>query len=250
VIPPLNPIIPITLLKLQTRLDLVGRVVYKIEAQNEKSNTCIAYDGKLEEFKAYCRHRCTDDREDRYTVTNQKLHEFLFYNAFREKWQKHRRGGGATVAISEAAAEEGEDDAAAAPQEIKGLDPVDYRAVMAKYNPASFPVGEQCPEPRNGIGESAIVQYKCAVKKLWQEQVNLHINSLPWNLFSTPIARRQSKWSPIARNVKIVQTFPRKLTVITLHLPTTTQSKSLNSIYSKTTAWTACALCSAPQGIA
>jgi hypothetical protein len=69
------------------------------------------------------------------------------------------------VAASEAAAAE-EDNAAAAPQEIEGFDPVDFEAVMEKNNPATFPEGEQCPELRNGIGKSVIVQYKCAVKKL------------------------------------------------------------------------------------
>jgi hypothetical protein len=49
--------------------------------QNEKSNTRIAYDGKVEEFKAYCRHKCLEDRADRYTVTDHKLNEFLFFNA-------------------------------------------------------------------------------------------------------------------------------------------------------------------------
>jgi hypothetical protein len=33
----------------------LGRVIYEIEAQNERTTTTrIAYDGKLEEFKAYC----------------------------------------------------------------------------------------------------------------------------------------------------------------------------------------------------
>jgi hypothetical protein len=45
-----------------------------------------AHDGKLEEFKAFCRHKCPTDWPDRYTVTGVKLHEFLFYNVFCEKW--------------------------------------------------------------------------------------------------------------------------------------------------------------------
>jgi hypothetical protein len=132
--------------------------------------------------------KCPTHRADRYTVDDQKLHEFLFYNAFREKRQKRRRGG---EPVAEAgAAEAGEEDNATATQEIKGFDPVDFDAVMAKYNPALFPEGEQRPEPIHGIGESAIVQYKCAVKKLWQEQVNLHINNLAWDFIFNAICKK------------------------------------------------------------
>jgi hypothetical protein len=108
------------------------------------------------------------------TVTGVKLvHEFLFYNVFCEKWRKRRRGG----ATAAAANEEEEDDKVATPQEIEGFDPVDFEAavVMARCNPTDqqYPEqGDRHPEPRNGIGESAIAQYKCAaVKKLWWEQV-------------------------------------------------------------------------------
>ena len=141
----------------------LSRLVRTVESQHEKTNTKLAYDSKYHEFLEYCRHKQPDsDAPDRYTVTKIKLFEFLFYQAFREKRQKRRRAGSA-----------GEFDAS------------DFITVMDRYNPANFGSNVPVPEPTVGIGESAIIQYKCTVKRSWQTQVCQGINSLSWDQICT-----------------------------------------------------------------
>jgi hypothetical protein len=84
--------------------------VRAIENEHDKANTRLTYDCKTEEFRAYCRHKYPTERDGRYTVMPEKVQEFLYYQAFREKCRKRRRNEDESGDAS-AAQEEGFDRA-------------------------------------------------------------------------------------------------------------------------------------------
>ena len=77
----------------EARLANVGKnaqnlaaAITRINHQNKKDNTSFAYDPKVAEYYAYCRHRFAGIHESLcYTVTPEKLYDFLLYHSMRNK---------------------------------------------------------------------------------------------------------------------------------------------------------------------
>jgi hypothetical protein len=62
------------------------RAVHHQARGNRQGNTSIAYDSKVKEFKGYCDAMLSHQSvEVRYLVTAEKVYQFIFYQAHREK---------------------------------------------------------------------------------------------------------------------------------------------------------------------
>jgi hypothetical protein len=62
--------------------------------------------------------------------------------------------------------------------------PADFNEVIDKYG--NVQNGAEIDDPSQGIGSSAVGQYKAAIKKLWEQQVQDNVNGVrAWNLVWT-----------------------------------------------------------------
>jgi hypothetical protein len=83
------------------------RVVFMIDSQNQKDNTELAYNPKVQELHQYCNYRYRTQEDDPlsiskiYTVTFIKVHEFMFYQSMRacRKCGGRRKTGQEPVAV-------------------------------------------------------------------------------------------------------------------------------------------------------
>jgi hypothetical protein len=145
------------------------RVVFRIDSQNKKDNTKLAYDPKVQEFHQYCNHRHRRKEDDplsiskAYTVTYMKAHEFMFYQSMRGcrkrggKKKKRKRGL----------------------EPVMLFDGVEFDAIMKDYNLGE---AEECHEPKKPLGYAQLNTYKAALRNLHDEQVAHNINNIPWEM--------------------------------------------------------------------
>ena len=92
---------------------MMRHTVQNINLQTRKENTTKAYDPKAQEYYSFCNYRYSSVFEGtRYTVTTDKVLEFLFYQAMRPKYN---RGGKKR-------------------RDNHGFDKDDYEAVVTSYH--------------------------------------------------------------------------------------------------------------------
>lgn len=148
-----------------------GSIVERLHKKNRKPNTALAFDPKAREWFQYCKDvYCHEAEYQRYTVTSDKLHNFLFYHAFRNKYNRKEQNGEKT--------NKGE----------HGFDFQDYQDVTSKYVKHyeeylnKIRKGElqpdddddaTMPEPSNPIGQACMNTYLHAVKNIYKKQVSV-----------------------------------------------------------------------------
>ena len=150
---------------------LLAEAVKRLTNQTREGNTAVAYDPKTAEYYAYCDHEYGHAHvQSRYTVTQEKLFDFLFYHAFRNKYPV----GGSTR------------------KNAHGFKPLDYDVVRTFYaahvkyqveNPTDE--GHQIPDPDDPLGYDALNTYKAVVLNVWSEQAASNCNSTSWDLIFT-----------------------------------------------------------------
>ena len=88
-------------------------IVRCVTVQHREENTIAVYDPKAEEYQQFCNYQYAGSHvSSRYTATTEKVFNFLFYQAFRDKYEcgGKKRGKGK-----------------------HGFDPVDYAKVTTAY---------------------------------------------------------------------------------------------------------------------
>ena len=145
-------------------------VVRRVTAQHRVENTAAAYDPKAVEYEQFCNYQYAGSHvSSRYTVTTEKVFDFLFYQAFRDKYGRggKKRGTG-----------------------YHGFDPVDYTKVTTAYaahmlearrNPTTFDI----PDPKDPVGYDLVHTYKAVLFNIWCEQAAEGANSTTWELIYT-----------------------------------------------------------------
>ena len=125
-------------------------------------NTPLSYEAKKLEFRLYCDAKYGGlPLERRYTVTGEKVKEFMFYVAFREQKKKGRKPkGSARVSFD--------------------LNQYERISTMVKWHlqdSKSRSLMEEL-EPKNGVAFSVINSTKAALREMWAQQVDDGINNL------------------------------------------------------------------------
>jgi len=125
-------------------------------------NTPLSYEAKKYEFRLYCDAKYGGlPLERRYTVTGEKVKEFIFYVAFREQKKKGRKPkGSAPVSFD--------------------LNQYERISTMVKshlQDSKSRSLMEEL-EPKNGVAFSVINSTKAALREMWAQQVDDGINNL------------------------------------------------------------------------
>ena len=152
-------------------------VTHQIMDTLMRKNTRDAYKYRILEFRGFCasiyyfQPECT-----RYTVTGEKLYQFMFYQVFRDQKTSHKHPG--------------------------VFDELDYDRLGEKYlailddNDGTI-IGHETEilealEPRNPLGFSSVSTYRSAVRKLYdyQAEEGNGSNSLHWD---TQICTRSVK---------------------------------------------------------
>ena len=156
--------------------DGMYRAARSVQALNEKENTQKAYDPKKAEFNAFCEwYSGGEITPTTYTVTQEKVERFIFYHTFRN-YYNYTEGETKTKGNRKKKKKRNPDDP---PKPKRPLfDPVDYEKVWKKFNPQ---LGGSAGDPETGIGESTFIQYKAAVKHIYDEQHACNINNLSWD---------------------------------------------------------------------
>jgi Centromere DNA-binding protein complex CBF3 subunit, domain 2 len=158
------------------------RATTKIIQQTTKENTQLAYNPKIAEFKQFCDfvYQHTPIENGRYTVDKDKVEVFMHYQCYRNKIPSNRRAK-ANTSIQ--------------------FRPSDFNEVLEKYG--NVPNDAVIDDPSQGIGSSAIGQYKAGIKKLWEQQVQDNVNGVySWNLVWT---------LPVEDMVKMVKSRGRRV---------------------------------------
>jgi len=148
-------------------------------------NTEIVYSRIEKEWEGYCTYINTlDHHAFPLLVTPDKLADFLFYHSFRPRQKTGGVNGGGRG---------GE----------RKFDPEEYENVKREYQEAfqlwkADPKQNPMPDPKDGgIGISAIMQYRAAMKAVFNKQVDNNCNTLSW---------QSQVWSNRSRKlVKIVE---------------------------------------------
>jgi hypothetical protein len=172
------------------RLANVGNVkqnlaaaITRINDQNKKDNTSFAYDPKVAEYYAYCRHRYAGLHESvRYTVSPGKLHEFLFYHAMRNKYDQGGKKG------DQGGKRKKGDQGIKRKKGAHGFDKKDFESVLQKYGhlvDSSCVSTVEVPDPENPVGFSVMNTYKAVVYNVWMTQVANQSNSMSWDMIFT-----------------------------------------------------------------
>jgi hypothetical protein len=134
------------------------RAVHHQSKGNRPENTSEAYDSKVKEFKGYCDAVYpTHGVEIRHLVTPDKVYNFLFYQAHREKRKPGRLKRGEVA------------------EGIFSL--IGYRTVIGQYQ------GKYSPEwviPGNPVQFQQINTYKSSIMGLHKEQVANKANEYVW----------------------------------------------------------------------
>jgi hypothetical protein len=125
--------------------------------QATRENTLKAYDPKREEFLQFCdfQYQATALERGRYTVTSEKVEVFMHYQCYRNKQPSLGSQRNSLPAR---------------------FRPEEFNSILERYgNVGTDAVIE---DPDNGLGHSCIVQYKAAIKRLWEEQVQELVNGV------------------------------------------------------------------------
>jgi hypothetical protein len=164
----------------------LGLITEAVSRSYTVENTKKVYDRVKREWTDFC-NCITDEDDDFPTFMNaQKVSDFMFYQCFRRRQKVGGRNGGAVLSFNYE----------------------DYKAVLAQYCDA-YHLWKQnkenvsFPDPGvEGVGSSAIIQYRAGLKKIFETQVSTNQNSLAWD----------KVWTIQAKNlVKIVES--RKMRV-------------------------------------
>lgn len=164
----------------------LGLITEAVTRSYAVENTKKVYDRVKREWTDFC--NCITDGDDDFPtfMDAQKVSDFMFYQCFRRRQKVGGRHGGAVMSFC--------------------YD--DYNAVMAQYCQA-YNLWKQnrentsFPDPGvEGVGISAIIQYRAGLKKIFETQVATNQNNHTWD----------KVWTIQAKNlVKIVET--RKMRV-------------------------------------
>ena len=147
------------------------RGVQKIIGDNLKPNTVRQYLAKLFEFFEFSDHvRPNHVIGTRYLLTESNIFEFIWYNAFRGsrptgtpgKRKKHREN-----------------------DDFIYFDSAEYDKLQI-LRAASDSSGQPLAEPSTGVCHSHLVQVKCALKWLFDEQIDRYATSLAFRVIWTP----------------------------------------------------------------
>ena len=172
----------------------LAAAIIRINDQNKKDNTSFAYDPKVAEYYAYCRHRFAGIHESyHYTVTPEKLYDFLLYHSMRNKYKlggKRKKGA-------------------------HGFDEGDFDSVLHIYGnlvDSSHVSTVEVLDPKNPVGYSAINTYKAVVFNVWMMQVTSQSNNLSWDsmIFTMPC----EEFMTMVKNCKVRinhQTYKEKI---------------------------------------
>ena len=153
-------------------------VVQYVSNAARPGNTKLAYYGKVDEFQAYCDHRYADNSvaSSRYTVTFDRIYQFIFYNAFREtrKGRKKKKDRNGVVLEEE--------------EDRFGFKGAEFEETIEKYltgpgqsRGVAVLDDEHCVEPQKPVGLSSMVNYKAAINHVWQVQVANGCNNAAWD---------------------------------------------------------------------
>jgi hypothetical protein len=136
---------------------VLTRAVHQQQMQNRRDNTSIAYDPKVLEFKRYCDCQYPHEPEFvRHLVSPDKVYNFMFYQAHRDKRKPGRQKRDAPVS------------------EFGAFSNHDYDSVIGRY------VGKPCSEwvqPKNPLGYQQVNTYKSSLIELHKEQVANRANT-------------------------------------------------------------------------
>jgi hypothetical protein len=129
--------------------------------QNRRTNTSIAYDPKVLEFQRYCDYQYPHEPETvRHLVAPDKVYNFMFYQAHRDKRKPGKPKRGAPTS------------------DFGGFSSHDYDSVIARY--VGKPPSEWV-QPKNPLGFQQVNTYKSSLIELHKEQVANRANTYVWS---------------------------------------------------------------------
>ena len=148
--------------------------VHSINVVHRKPNTKAAYDPKMAEYEQYCDYKFNyEPAATRYTVTGDKVFEFLFYHAMRNKYSVGGPGK----------------------KTRNGFQEDDFEHVMGTYKEGVKKIGELrdagteiddatkkklFKDPENPLRHQQVNTYKATLLKIFKMQVQKKANSLTW----------------------------------------------------------------------
>jgi hypothetical protein len=175
-------------LPLQFDSNLLDHAINASHALGDKDNTKRAYDPKRLEFLEFLDYKYAYECVvNRYTVQYNKVYEFICYHAYRNKKnvdvttsdhtqqnksnkRKRKRGGSGSTKKNDT--------------KYKYFDPLDFENVMVQLK-RQITDGQVPKDPSFGIKDDCLMQYKCAIKQLHQEQVAQERNTNAWEFVWT-----------------------------------------------------------------
>jgi hypothetical protein len=131
-------------------------VAHSVANQAVPENTQVVYGRVEKEWEAYCSHIASRDDPFPTSMNANKVYDFMFYQVFRTK--KGQSG--------------------------HGFDPLDYKDVLdsyqAHYQKKDDDPNYAIPHPVNGLGPSAIQQYRAGLKKIHDSHVATGLTGFGW----------------------------------------------------------------------
>lgn len=156
---------------INSQLGAQHAIVHQINRKTRRANTAAAYDPKAEEWGQFVDTvYCSQHASIRYTVTSEKLYRFLFYHAFRNKYNRKRKHGSGKTNMSK-----------------HGFNYEDYTRVVGTYTKAAEAYAERVrtklvdadveqfepPEPDDPVGYDQINTYLFTVQNIFKQQVSV-----------------------------------------------------------------------------
>ena len=197
-----------------------GSIVERLGKKHRKKNSALACDPKAEEWCQHCKNVCCHEAEhQRFTVNSEKLHNFLFYHAFRNQYNRKRPNGEKTNTGKH------------------GFDYQDYKDVTSKHlklyedyiekirKGQLDPDGdddETMPEPSNPIGASCMNAHLHAVKNTHEKQVSdiIECRFPTFHVIECRFRRFSLTFNTVFEHSSNIQSRFRTLNIIFSHFPT------------------------------
>jgi hypothetical protein len=144
----------------------LGLITEAVSRSFAVENTKKVYDRVKREWTDFCQF-ITDDDDDFPSFMNaEKVSDFMFYQCFRKRQKVGGRNGGAALSFNHE----------------------DYTAVLDQYRDAyalwkrSNEKNVSFPDPGvDGVGRSAIMQYRAGLRKIFDTQVATNQNNHAWD---------------------------------------------------------------------
>lgn len=142
----------------------LGVIAEAVIRDSTVKSTLAVYDRIADEWKGYCEY-ISRDRDDDYPllVNREKVSDFLFFHSFRTRQRNSVRGGASRRFNPEEY------------ESVKNTYQDYYRAWRNDSNRAPIPDPED-----GGIGKSAMMQYRAAIKRIYEQQVQRNRNTFSW----------------------------------------------------------------------